>query len=230
MQSLLGFYGLSLLDALNPSALAVTVLLLLRGGPYRSRVAAYASAIFATYLVLGVLVYFGLGGVLRLADTLVAERVGYALAAVGGAAMLVYALFPPKSVRQGLRMPKLPENLPLPLVFTAGITITVAEFTTALPYLGAIGILRGHTADPLAALLLLASYNAIFVLPPLLLMLGFAVFEPAVRPRLQKWLDKRRAKKDDSWLWLLGIVGFLLARAGIVYYVGVFGLLPGGGV
>ncbi|GAA2815665.1 GAP family protein [Saccharopolyspora taberi] len=230
MQSLLGFYGLSLLDALNPSALAVTVLLLLRGGPYRSRVVTYTSAIFATYLVLGILIYFGLDGVLRLADALVVQRIGYALAAVGGSAMLLYALFPPKSVRQGLRMPKLPENLPLPLVFTAGITITVAEFSTALPYLGAIGILRGHTTDPLLAVPLLVSYNAIFVLPPVLLMLGFALFEPALRPKLEGWLERRRSKKDDSWLWILGIVGFLLARAGIVYYAGVLGLLPGGGV
>ncbi|CAM06377.1 Sap-like sulfolipid-1-addressing protein [Saccharopolyspora erythraea NRRL 2338] len=226
MPSLLGFYGLSLLDALNPSALVVTVLLLLRGGPYRTRVATYVSAIFATYLVLGVLIYFGLDGVMRLADSLVVERAGYALAAVGGSAMLLYALFPPKSVRGGVRMPKLPENLPLPLVFTAGLTITVAEFTTALPYLGAIGVLRSHTAEPLAAVLLLVSYNAIFVFPPLLLMAGFAVFEPRVRPRMAGWLARRREKKDDTWFWILGIVGFLLARAGIMYWVGVLGLLP----
>lgn len=219
MSELLGFYGLSLLDALNPSALAVTVFLLLRGGPFRSRVLTYAGAIFTTYLALGVMIFLGLDSVLRLVDPVVVERVGYALAGVLGAAMLLFAIFPPPSVRQGPRMPKLPEKLPLPAVFLTGVTITLAEFSTALPYLGAIGILRGYTTDPVLAVSLLVSYNAIFVLPPILLMLGYGLFADRVEPRMQRWLEKRRSKKDDTWLWILGIVGFLLARAGIGYYL-----------
>ncbi|WP_243790419.1 GAP family protein [Saccharopolyspora gloriosae] len=222
MSSLLGFYGLSLLDALNPSALAVTLFLLLRGGPFRTRVLTYVSAIFTTYLLLGLLIYFGLDGFLRIADTEFAERAGYALAALGGSAMLLYALFPPESAKRGL--PKLPERLPLGAVFGVGVTITIAEFSTALPYLGALGILRGFTSDALVALPLLASYVAIFVLPPLLLMAGFGMFERTLRPRMRRWLDKRAEKKDDTWLWLLGIVGFLLASRGVQYYLGVFGL------
>lgn len=219
MQSLLGFYGLSLLDALNPSALAVTLFLLLRGGPVVSRVLTYVGAIFATYLTLGLLIFVGLDTVLRLGDNLVIERIGYGLATIGGSAMLLYALFPPKKARQGIGMPRLPENLPLTVVFTAGVTITIAEFSTALPYLGAIGILRGHTTDLWLAIVLLVTYNAIFVLPPVVLMLGYLRFEDRIRPRLQRWLDKRREKKDDTWLWILGIVGFILARNGIGYFV-----------
>ncbi|RKT84632.1 Cytochrome c biogenesis protein CcdA [Saccharopolyspora antimicrobica] len=230
MSALLGFYGLSLIDALNPSALAVAVILALRGGPYRSRVAVYAAAIFATYLTLGLLIYFGLDGVLRLADGLWVERVGNALAAIGGLAMLIIALFPPKRFRSGVRLPSLPQNLPMPAVFGTGVAITLAEFTTALPYLGAIGILRGYTAEPLLAVLLLIGYNVVFVLPPLLLVTGFARFEPRVRPKLQQWLDKRKSKEaDGTWLWILGIVGFLLARQGVIYYAGLFGWLPTGG-
>lgn len=224
MSSLLGFYGLSLLDALNPSALAVTLFLLLRGGPFRTRVLTYAGAIFTTYLLLGLLIYFGLDGFLRIADSKLAERAGYALAALGGSAMLLYALFPPASAERGLRLPKIPEHLPLGVVFGVGVTITIAEFSTALPYLGALGILRGFTSDALIALPLLASYVAIFVLPPLLLMAGFGMFEAALRPRMRRWLDKRTEQQGDTWLWLLGIVGFLLASRGVKYYLGVFGL------
>ena len=214
MSSLLGFYGLSLLDALNPSALAVTLLLLLRGGPYRSRVLAYVSAIFATYLVLGIAIYAGLDGVLGLLDNGVVREVGYWLAAVLGAAMLLFALFPPARFRNGAPLPTLPERLPIPLVMTTGVTITVAEFSTAFPYLGAIGLLRGFTADPVLAVPLLVSYNVIFVLPPVLLLVAFAAFGEQLRPRLEAWLKRRESKKDDTWLWILGIVGFLLARHG----------------
>ncbi|QGK71815.1 GAP family protein [Allosaccharopolyspora coralli] len=217
MSSLLGFYGLSLLDALNPSALAVTLLLVLRGGPYRSRVVAYVSAIFATYLVLGIAIYAGFGGVLALFDNAIVREVGYWLAAVLGTAMLLFALFPPARTRQGMKLPRLPERLPLSLVMGTGVTITVAEFSTAFPYLGAIGLLRDLTGEFAVAVPLLASYNAIFVLPPVLLMVAFAAFGDRIRPRFQAWLARRENTKDGTWLWILGIVGFLLARHGFTH-------------
>lgn len=217
MSSLLGFYGLSLLDALNPSALAVTLLLLLRGGPYRCRVLAYVSAIFATYLVLGIAIYAGFGGVLGLLDNALVREIGYWLAAVLGTAMLLFALFPPARTRQGMTLPQLPERLPLSIVMATGVTITVAEFSTAFPYLGAIGLLQDITGRFGVAVPLLASYNAIFVLPPVLLMFTFAAFGDRIRPHLDAWLARRRSKKDDTWLWILGIVGFLLARHGFTH-------------
>ena len=56
---LIGLLGLALVDSLNPSAIGVTVYLLLAGDRYVARVLTYLSGVFATYLGIGVLLLLG---------------------------------------------------------------------------------------------------------------------------------------------------------------------------
>ena len=55
--------GLALLDSLNPSALAVTLYLLLPGRPFAGKVLTYVAGGFSSYLVLGALIMAGLGSI-----------------------------------------------------------------------------------------------------------------------------------------------------------------------
>ena len=72
-ESYLPLLGLALLDSLDPSALAVTIYLLLQGRSYASRVLTYVSAVFAAYLAIGVLLMLGLGS-LRSSSSLPLSR------------------------------------------------------------------------------------------------------------------------------------------------------------
>jgi hypothetical protein len=56
-------FGLALLDSLNPSAVAITLYLLLSGGSFVPRVLSYAAGIFSANLLLGAALMLGLGSV-----------------------------------------------------------------------------------------------------------------------------------------------------------------------
>ncbi|MCP2166303.1 GAP family protein [Goodfellowiella coeruleoviolacea] len=224
MGSLAAVFGLSLLDSLNPSALLVTVFLLVRGGG-AVRVGTYVAAIFSTYLLLGVLLMSGMTTLAALTDHPVVDRVGHALMAVGGLAMLGYALFAPSEPARPARRRLPAANLALPAVFALGVTITLVEFVTALPYLGALGILTAGGFAVAVWLPVLIGYNLVFVLPPVLLLVLWRVAGHRVRPRFEGYLDKQRDRGRTLLLWGLGLVGFFLARQGIFYYLVLFGVV-----
>src|SRR5690606_39858989 len=90
------FFGLALVDSINPSALLVTLYLLRRPMPVRT-VAAYMSGVFASYLTIGILLVLGLDALLdRFGDALWSPG-AYAVQLVIGAAMLVYSDRPVRS-------------------------------------------------------------------------------------------------------------------------------------
>lgn len=64
MESIIGpILILCLLDMLNPSAIAVTIYLLLTSPQYSTRVLSYAAGMFTTYFGCGLVLMLGLGSV-----------------------------------------------------------------------------------------------------------------------------------------------------------------------
>src|SRR3712207_1283689 len=133
---LVSLLGLALLDSINPSALAVTIYLLLQGGSYAPRVLTYLSAVFTSYLGIGVLLMLGLGSVWEYVD----GPGAYVVQGIAGALLLGYAVFAPEKPRREGKT-RTPRSRSLGAIFLLGVTITVVEFSTAFPYLGAIAIL-----------------------------------------------------------------------------------------
>ena len=212
-------FGLALLDSLNPSALAITLYLLLSGGSFAPRVVSYAAGIYAANLALGTALMLGLGSVAGLFD----GPLAYGAQGAVGAALLGYALLAPdkpKKEKKGRR----PRSLGLGAVFLLGMTITVVEFSTALPYLGAIAILTNAGFSAGQSLPVLAAYNLVFVSPPLLLMVAYRLFGERLRPALERWKEKLRGASREALLWILGIAGFLLLADSLRYFE-FFGLL-----
>jgi cytochrome c biogenesis protein CcdA len=195
--------GLALLDSINPSAIAITILLMTQPR-FAARAAAYIGAVFATYLLLGVAILAGLDAAWAYLDS----RAAYVAQAVLGGGLLAYALFAPE------RKPKedkvAADTGSLARVALLGAGVTVAEFSTALPYLGAITLLADAKLPWAAAGSILVAYNAVFVLPPVLLTLAFLALGERVRPRLERLGAKLRAGARSAMLWLMGGAGFLL--------------------
>lgn len=216
--TLLPVFGLALLDSLNPSALAVTVYLLLQGKSYVVKVMTYISAVFFSYLGIGVLLMLGLGSVWGYVD----GSVAYAVQGVAGALLLGYALFAPDKPRG--KKARAPRAVGLPAIFFLGVTITAVEFTTAFPYLGAIAVLTNAETGLGGWLPTLVAYNVVFILPPLLLVAIYRVFGARMRERFGRWRERFEGGSRGTLLWMLGIVGFLLLADSLVFF-DFFGLV-----
>lgn len=222
IQVALPVLGLALLDSLNPSALAVTLYLLTQPRPGRT-VPAYVAGIFCTYFAAGLLLLLGFGLFLERLGEQLQNPTAYAIQGVLGAGMLIYSLTAdPKRAAQ--RPQRLPRSLNLGVVFLLGITITGVELTTALPYLGAIGMLTNAGLAPAQWLLLLLIYNIIFVLPPLLLLGANAVLGERLRPRMERWQARMQKEARELFLWIIAIIGFFLLADSLRYFE-FFGLV-----
>lgn len=86
------------------------------------------------------------------------------------------------------------------------------EVATMLPYLGAIGLLGTSGLAAPARIGTLAVYCVVMVLPALLLLILRLVAQRLVEPllrRISRWMEK---SAGETTAWIVGIVGFLVAR------------------
>lgn len=217
--TLVSLVGLALLDSINPSALAVTIYLLLGGGSYVSRVMTYLAAVFATYLGIGVLLMLGLGSVWEYVD----GPGAYVVQGIIGALLLGYAVLAPEKPRREERS-RTPRSRSPGAIFLLGVTITVVEFSSAFPYLGAIAILTNADLTAVRWLPILVGYNLIFVLPPFLLMALYGAFGTRLRGRLERFREGFGKSSSEPLLWITGLVGFFLLADSLAYFE-FFGLL-----
>lgn len=214
--------GLALVDSLNPSALAMT-LYLLSGQSYATKVLTYLAAVFSAYFGIGVLLMLGLDAIATGVGDYRYSPIAYAVQGVLGALMLLYALFAPSNTDKQ-RTPRQPWSPRLGAIFLLGITVTVVEFSTALPYLGAIGLLTNAGLAPARWAPILVAYNLIFVLPPFSLLVAYRLFGARLQQRFAAYREKLLRGSRDTWLWILGIVGFFLLADSLRFF-DFFGLV-----
>ena len=100
------------------------------------------------------------------------------------------------------------------------------ELPTAVPYFGAIALLT--TADlPLTQWLpLLVLYNAIFVLPPVLLLVGHLVLGERLAARYADLRERLQAGARTTMLWIAGLVGAGLLVTSVVEYIARYVIRP----
>lgn len=204
--------GLAVLDSLNPSALAVTVYLLLATKHYTSRVLVYMASIYFSYLALGLLLFVGVGSLTdRLGHAVrgvVASDFGYIGQGVVGAGLVTYGLLALR--RPQPPQPRRPRSHSHAAVALLGVVVTVVEIGTALPYLGAIGIMNGAKTLLPEALAILAAYNLIMVSPPLLILVGYRLLGDRMADQMEALGSWFAAQATSLWLNLLAGAGALL--------------------
>jgi cytochrome c biogenesis protein CcdA len=211
-----GLLALALVDSINPSAIVVTLYLLSRGR-VPAQVVVYVAAIFLTYLTLGAMMMSGLDALLPSLRTTSESRVGFIVQGVIGLAMLLYAIRAPTTARSAPRVE--PGASTYAALALLGVTVTTMELPTAVPYMGAIALLT--TADlPMARWLpLLVLYNAIFILPPVLLLVGHIVFGKRLDARYADIRELIQAGARETMLWIFALVGGGLFVTSVVEYV-----------
>ena len=169
--------AIAAIDSLNPSAIALQVYLLGTPKPI-PRSIAFVIGIFSAYWTSGLLAVLGLD---RLIQTVIVNS-GFSLSTplfyiiqfLTGIILLIVGIV--------LRIPtqsepaKAPKKLNLARTFLLGMSVTILELPTALPYFAAIEQIVRANLDLLSNMSILALYNLIFVLPPIALVVIYLFF------------------------------------------------------
>jgi cytochrome c biogenesis protein CcdA len=215
---LLGLLALALVDSINPSAIVVTLYLLSRER-VTAQVAVYVAAIFVTYLMLGVMMMLGIDALLPSLSSVGDGRLGLIVAGLVGLAMLLYALRAPAAARSAPAVE--PAATTYASLALLGVTVTIMELPTAVPYFGATALLTAADLPMARWLPLLVLYNAIFVLPPILLLMGHVAFG-RLDARYADLRERLQAGARETTLWIFGLVGGALLVMSVVEYIARF--------
>ncbi|WP_017568976.1 GAP family protein [Nocardiopsis halotolerans] len=217
---LLPVAGLALLDTLSPATIGVSLYVLLSGARSVARpLLAYLGTVALFYFALGCALMLGFGFLFEALGGLADHpAVGWAMVVLGGG-MLAYALFMPDKPRGQRR----PASLRTGAMVGLGLATGLLEGGTAFPYFGAVGIMTTAELSPVVWVPMLAAYNVVMVLPPILLYLAHRALGERLRPRMERWRTKVESGSREAMGWIIGIVGFLVLRHGVV----VTGILEG---
>ncbi|WP_106362485.1 GAP family protein [Glycomyces artemisiae] len=221
--------ALALIDSTSFGTLLIPIWLLLAPGRVKAgRMLVYLGTIAVFYFAVGMAIVLGattfiddLGALL---DTRPAMWVQLAVGV--GLVVLSFRFDSKKSKEGGGRMTRWRERAlgiesepgavktrtgALPLVGLA-IGAATLEVATMLPYLAAIGIVTTAGIGGAATTATMAGYCLVMIAPALVLMTARLVARNAVEPLLVKindWMTKNAASTTG---WIVGIVGFLVAR------------------
>lgn len=209
---LLPVAGLALVDTLSPTTLGVSLFVLLSAAHRPARpLLAYLATVALFYFALGCALMLGLGAALsHLSHLAGSPAVGWGMVVLG-AALFTYSWFMP--TKKGT--PRRPTTLRTTTMIGLGLATGLLEAGTALPYLGAIAIMGAAGLGVTTWAPMLAAYNLVMVLPPVLLYLGQRVFGERLRPRLERWRDKVESGSGEAMAWVVGIVGVILVLNGL---------------
>ncbi|GII93964.1 GAP family protein [Sinosporangium siamense] len=197
--------GLALLDTLSPSVIGVTLYLLL-ARPRRMSLllGTYLGTVAAAYFALGVLLMLGLGAVEPLIDDTVWAW-GQGLL---GVALIVGSYYIPGKDPERASVRTRTFTMRAMLVLALGTWLF--EFSTAVPYFGAIAIMTSAGLAAVQWLPLLAVYVTVMVIPGLLLLAAWAALGERVRARFERWQDKLASGSRTAVSWIVFIAGILL--------------------
>ncbi|MDF2508960.1 MAG: hypothetical protein K0Q52_2819 [Microbacterium sp.] len=111
-------------------------------------------------------------------------------------------------------------------VMAVAIAAGLVEVATMLPYIVAMTMLADAAVDTPLRVLSLAGYCALMILPAVVLLLLRIVAAPLVQRPLERfaaWMERTGA---ENTAWIIGIIGFLIARTAATE-LGLFEALGG---
>lgn len=211
---------LALVDSTSFGTLLIPVWFLLTPGRVRvGRVLVFLGTVAGFYLLLGIALVAGASALLGDLDGLLDNPVVARLQLVLGVGLLVGSFFigrrregkAPGSgrlLRWRARAMGTETDSRVGGLVTLALAAAVLEVATMLPYLAATGIIGSSGLAAPARVGVLAAYCLVMVLPALALLGARRAVEPLLQ-RIAAWMERSGA---ETTAWIVGIVGFLLAR------------------
>jgi cytochrome c biogenesis protein CcdA len=210
--------SIGLADSLNPTTIG-PALYMAEGKRAVGRVVEFTLAVFAVYLLGGLLIALGPGQLILDLVPRPRHEARHIIEIIAGAVMLIAAIVLWR--KRNHLAAKEPDRLRTDTRSSAilGATITAVELPTAFPYFAAIAAVVGSGAPVSHQIFLLVLFNVCFVLPLVGIALVLAVAGDGAAARLTQARDALRA----NWPRVLAAVALL---AGVfVILLGVTGLL-----
>ncbi|OUZ08655.1 hypothetical protein BHE97_13380 [Aeromicrobium sp. PE09-221] len=214
---------LALIDSTSFGTLLIPIWFLLTPGRLRAgRVLVFLTTVAGFYLAVGILLVAGLdtfiGDLDAFLDHPAAARVQLAI----GATLLVWSFFIGKKKEPGeqgrpgrlmrWRSRVMADGGGILALIGIALAAALVEVATMLPYLAATGLISTADLSWAERLLLLAAYCFIMILPALVLtalrLTARGIIEPLLQ-RIARWMEKNGG---ETTAWIVGIVGFLIAR------------------
>lgn len=216
---------LALIDSTSFGTLLIPIWFLLAPGRVPvARVLIFLATVAAFYLTVGTLLLLGLESILGTLNGWLDDPIVIRGQLVLGVGLLVWSFFIGKprknadgSARPG-RLTRLRERAlgqqggGVGSLIALALGATLLEVATMLPYLGAIGLLGTSSLTGPEQVVVLAGYCLVMVLPALVLLLlrlaARRLIEPVLQ-RIARWMER---SGGEMTAWIVGIVGFLIAR------------------
>jgi hypothetical protein len=226
--------ALALIDSTSFGTLLIPIWLLLAPGRVKAgRMLVYLGTIAVFYFAVGMLIALGAAAFITDIGALMETRGAMWVQLVLGVGLLVLSFrFDSKKRKEGggrlARWRERALGIDEDETGTGGSTSTkrgsalsliglalgaaTIEVATMLPYLAAIGMVTAASLGAAGTTATMAAYCAVMILPALVLLTARLVARDAIEPVLNKindWMSKNAASTTG---WVIGIVGFLLAR------------------
>ena len=220
---------LALIDSTSFGTLLIPIWLLMHPGGIRAgRVLVFLGTVAVFYFAVGVAIELGADAVLpQISRVLDTRPAAWAELVLGVALFFLSFRLDRKHQRAGggrllrWRERALTDGRVAGLAGLA-LAAAAAEVTTMLPYLAAIGLLTTSELAAGSIALVMAGYCLLMVLPALLLLAVRLTAGDGITPlltRIGDWMARSNALS-----WIVGIVGFLLARdAAVRLFPGLIG-------
>lgn len=198
--------SVALADSINPST--VVPALYLAGAPRARGLASYTFGVFVVYLAGGLVLVLGPGPALMAALHRAGPSFEHGVETIAGLLALVFAIALWRS-RAVSREPRRRRFDSPASAFALGAGISAVELPTAFLYFGVVTAILNSSAGGGAEIALVVAYNALFVLPLVVVI----ALRARIRPRLAAVM---------AWTWRSGPV--LLAGVTFVIGAGLLGV------
>ncbi len=213
--------SLALVDCLNPATISTQAFLLIGTQKPQRRATAHALGVYVAYFLIGFLIVFGIGELLKQFFTYSLGTVEYAILLVMGS-VLIFIAYRMNSKQQstlGKYMDKV-RTLSPAKTFFFGFFSTFMDIPTAFPYFAAIALLIGVQLPFMGLTALLLIYDFIYILPLLILLGVYLITRGKCASLLQKINDKITMWSVKIAKIFLILIGALLIVVSIAFFLG----------
>jgi cytochrome c biogenesis protein CcdA len=219
---LITLISLALVDCLNPATISTQAFLLIGTQKPQRRAIAHALGVYVSYFLIGFLIVFGLGELLKPLLTYTLGTVEYAILLVVGSVLIFLALRmnTKNQTKMGTYIEKV-RNLSPVKTFFFGFFSTFMDIPTAFPYFAAIALLIGVQLPFMGLTTLLLIYDFIYILPLLILLGVYLVTRGKSASLLKKINDKITMWSVKIVKPFLILIGALLIVASIAFFLGI---------
>ncbi|UVI32935.1 GAP family protein [Paenibacillus spongiae] len=200
--------GLAILDTLSPATLGVTVYLLLTERERLcSRLMIYLAMVALFYFFVGVAFMLGLDALLAAFSSIFHNRVVSWVMLIIGGILFIASFYYPNNKRSELPRPKTRSKASM---IALGLTTSLIEVGTAIPYFAAIGLMTTSNLAVYQWLPILAGYNFIMILPPLIVFTLHLILGRLMQRPLERLRIKLSKHSGSAISWIMCIVGLIM--------------------